>query len=297
MNNGEEQVFETLPDDSVQEFQANVVTNEDQQVIEPTEELEAEAIEGEEGGEAGKKEPWFKRRIDDLTREKHEARRQAERLEKMLEQQEAMMRQFAPKNEPEAASSGITPPNPNDFAGGQYDPRYMEAMLQYTRQSAVMEAKQAIAQEYEQRQAQQAFVAAQQKLETSEAAARAKYTDYDYVIDPITSDPKLAQNQTIRQALLGTDNGPEIAYVLGKNLDVAYEIASMNPIQAGMRLAELMNRAPRRTSSAPQPINPLNGAATTTPRGSKNYADMSTAEYIAARNAEEMATRQAMFKR
>ena len=293
--NDETQVFEALPseEDNSQEFQATVVTNEPVEAEAPPEEVEASGAEEET---SKGKDPWYKRRIDELTRDKHEARRQAERLEKILEQQEAMLRQQMPQNAPNPAA-GPVPPNPNDFAGGQFDPRYMDAMLQYTRESAVLEARQAVAQEYEQRQAQQAFIAAQAKLETSEAAARAKYVDYDAVIDPITSDPRLAQNQTIRQAVLGMENGPEIAYTLGRNLDVAYEIASMNPIQAGMRLAELMNRAPRKVTNAPTPINPLNGAATSNPRGSKNYAEMSTAEYIAARNAEELAARQAMYKR
>lgn len=288
--NDETQVFEALPseEDNSQEFQATVVTNEPVEAESPPEEVEAS--EAEEETSKGK-DPWYKRRIDELTRDKHEARRLAERYEKMLE------RFTAQQNTPEPLVPNIQPPDPNDFAGGQYDPRYIQAQLEYTRVSAIEEAKRAVAQEYEQRQAQQAFIAAQAKLETSEAAARAKYVDYDAVIDPITSDPRLAQNQTIRQAVLGMENGPEIAYALGRNLDVAYEIASMNPIQAGMRLAELMNRAPRKVTNAPTPINPLNGAATSNPRGSKNYAEMSTAEYIAARNAEELAARQAMYKR
>ena len=123
----EQQVFEALPieDDNSQEFQATVVTNEPTEAA--PEELDASAEE-----ESGKgKDPWYKRRIDELTRDKHEARRQAERLEKILEQQEAMLRQNMPQNAPEA-SRGPMPPNPNDFAGGQFDPRYMDAMLNYT---------------------------------------------------------------------------------------------------------------------------------------------------------------------
>jgi hypothetical protein len=68
----------------------------------------------------------------------------------------------------------------------------------------------------------------------------------------------------------------------------------MNPIQAGLRLAELINRAPRKVSNAPTPIKPINA---TSGIGRKSYADMSTAEYIAARNAEEFAARQARYNR
>jgi hypothetical protein len=92
------------------------------------------------------------------------------------------------------------------------------------------------------------------------------------------------------------DNGPEIAYTLGKNLDVAYEIANMNPIQAGMRLAEIINRAPRKISNTPTPIKPISVVGNT-PGNAKDYSQMSTEDYIAARNADERAARQAQYKR
>jgi hypothetical protein len=285
---------------------AEVVVNEPEAILEPTEAVDPNLLDSEEpeAQEAiqdseetlDKKDPWYKKRIDELTRDKHEARRQSERLEKLLEQQEQMLKQFAPKNESQAPK--LAAPDPNDFAGGQYDPRYMDAMLQYTRVSAVEEAKAAVAAEYEQRAATQTAMAAQAKLEIAETAARAKFADYDTVIEGIISDPRLAQNPTIRQALLGLDNGPEIAYMLGRNLDVAYEIAGLdNPIAAGMKLAEIINRAPRAKFNAPTPIKPLNGAAGGVPRNVKNYAEMTTVEYIAARNAEDLAKKQAMMRR
>jgi hypothetical protein len=235
-----------------------------------------------------KKDPWYKRRIDELTKDKHEARRHAERLEKMLEQLATQQKV------PEPVVSNIQPPNPEDFAGGQYDPRYIQAQLEYTRVSAIEEAKKAVAAEYEQRAQAQKQAEAQAKLEASEVAIRAKFADYDAVIEGITSDPRLAQNPTIRQALLGLENGPEIAYTLGKNLDVAYEISQMNPIQAGMRLAELINRAPRKVSNAPTPIKPINATGS---NPSKSLYEMSPAEFIAARNAEERAIRESRIKR
>ena len=248
---------------------------------------EEEAIQPEDKEQ---KDPWYKRRIAELTADKHEMRRQAERLEKMLEQLATQQRAPEPVQAP-----AIQPPDPNDFAGGQYDPRYIQAQLEYTRVSAIEEAKRAVAAEYEQRAQYERQAQAQAKLETAEAATRAKFADYDAVIEGITSDPRLAQNPTIRQALLGMDNGPEIAYTLGKNLDVAYEIANMNPIQAGMKLAELINRAPRKVSNAPAPIKPISGTGANS--GKRTYAEMSTAEYIAARNAEERAAKEARYKR
>lgn len=276
---------ETATNEALETNAENAVVSEDDAV---------EEVSADSDQEKGK-DPWYKRRIDELTKDKHEARRYAERLEKVLEQIQAQPGANA-GNRPEQAPA-IQPPNPNDFAGGQYDPRYIQAQLEYTRVSAIEEAKRAVAAEYEQRDQMQRQAQATAKLETAEAAARAKFADYDNVIESITSDPRLAQNATIRQALLGLDNGPEIAYTLGKNLDVAYEIAMMNPIQAGMRLAELINRAPRKSANAPTPIKPIGASAGGVPRNSKSYSEMTTAEYIAARNAEELAARQARIKR
>ena len=256
-----------------------------------------ESTEGEEIPEQKpEKDPWYKRRIDELTRDKHEARRHAERLEKMLEQQEAMRKQLASQPASQEPTGPIAP-NPDDYVGGQFDPRYMQDMLTYTRESTKAEAIAAIKQEQQELMQRQAMAQQQQRLDTAEAAARARYNDYDAVIEGITTDPVLAQNNVIREAVLGMDNGPEIAYMLGKNLDVAYEIANMHPIQAGMRLAEIINRAPRKTSNAPTPIKPLNAASGGTPGNAKALSEMSTAEYIAARNAEELALRQARIKR
>lgn len=291
MSDENAQVFETVQD-AVPESDApesnGAEYDESGQPAEGDESIEGdEAVDGEL--EAKAKDPWYKRRIDELTKDKHEARRHAERLERLLEQQ-AQQRQPEPQQAP-----SVQPPNPNDFAGGQYDPRYIQAQLEYTRVSAVEEAKRAVAAEYEQRAQYERQAQAQARLETSEAAARSKFADYDAVIEGITSDPRLAQNPTIRQALLGLENGPEIAYTLGKNIDVAYEIANMNPIQAGMRLAELINRAPRRTSNA-LPPKPINGAGRHVGY-QKPLSEMTTAEYIAARNSEELAKRTAHLKR
>jgi hypothetical protein len=279
------------------QISATETTDLDQNVSEATEnqelpvgdENQEETLPAESDGE--KKNAWSKvqERINELTREKHEARRLAERYEKMLDQL-ATQQQRAP--EPVAPS--IQPPDPNDFAGGQYDPRYIQAQFDYRDRLSEERAERIAEQKVQALLERQQQAQAHARLEAAEAATKTKFADYDSVIAGITSDPTLAQNPVIRQALLGLDNGPEIAYTLGKHLDVAYEISQMNPIQAGMRLAELINRAPRRTSNAPAPIKPL---GTTGANPAKTLYEMSPHEFIAARNAEERAKREARIKR
>jgi hypothetical protein len=69
----------------------------------------------------------------------------------------------------------------------------------------------------------------------------------------------------------------------------------MSPIQAGMRLAAII-RQDAKSSTAPKPIRPINGTGGAV-NNTKSYAEMSTSEYIAARNAEDRAKLVARMKR
>ena len=90
---------------------------------------DANALEESESGDVteekeihdentGKKSSWDKvqSRIDELTKDKHDYRRRTERLEQELE------RIIATQRQPEPVAPSIQPPDPNDYAGGQYDP-------------------------------------------------------------------------------------------------------------------------------------------------------------------------------
>lgn len=278
-----------MSDELLQAVETSVPENDEvqDQVTESVDEGQVEEPEQPE-----KQEPWFKRRIDELSREKHEYRRQAEQMQRMLEQQQAILQQLQPK-QPEP--QGPIEPRPEDFPGGQYDPRYQDARLQYIEAKAEERAAQRVEAEFQRREQMRQQAELQSRIQTSEAAARQKYPDYDEAINGIAADPQLAANPVIRQALFGTDQGAEIGYLLGKNLDVAYEIAqSRNPILAGMKLAELMNRAPRKTVNAPPaPIKPIGGAAGNPI--SKPLHEMSTEEYIRHMNAIDLQKRQARF--
>ena len=125
----------------VQSEQENATQNavntiEENDAAEHESSAETEETLADEGDKAPAKDPWYKKRIDELTKDKHEARRHAERLEKMLEQ---IQRQTA--QPVEEVQSAIQPPDPSNYAGGQYDPRYIQDQLAYTKISAIEEAK------------------------------------------------------------------------------------------------------------------------------------------------------------
>ena len=72
------------------------------------------------------------------------------------------------------------------------------------------------------------------------------------------------------QALLNADNGPQVAYYLGKHPDRADEICKLNPVaqvlEMGKLAAELARSKPTAASKAPPPIKPLASKAAATER-------------------------------
>ena len=78
----------------------------------------------------------------------------------------------------------------------------------------------------------------------------------------------------VADALMQSENGPELIYHLGTHLDQADKLAGMTPTQAIMELGKLsvsMNTAPtKKASAAPEPIQTLNsGGAISQNRGPK----------------------------
>ena len=85
-----------------------------------------------------------------------------------------------------------------------------------------------------------------------------KAGDYMEVIAELPELP----SQTL-EVVMSSDNGPELAYYLGKNLDIADEIANASPMVAAMKLGEISVglKAVKKdviVSSAPDPIKPIN---------------------------------------
>lgn len=86
------------------------------------------------------------------------------------------------------------------------------------------------------------------------------------------------------------EKGAEIVYMLGNNLNLAYEIASLPPMQQLMAIGEIAASAkfnkPKQTTSAPKPAPTVNGSSPNSdPRA------MSTEQYIKWRNQQKTTKR------
>jgi hypothetical protein len=175
------------------------------------------------------------KRINQLVAQRYEEKRRADALEKQLQEQAA-------KPEPE--------PTLEKF---DYDE---EA---YNKAAVAYQVKQEILALQKQAQAQQALQQ-QQEINRSFAEKVQKFARPDYA-EVISAIPELP-NETIG---LVQQAGPEVAYYLGKHLDVAAEIAQSNPLHAAMRIGAITEqlkagRPNKQPSTAPEPIKPLSAA-------------------------------------
>lgn len=184
------------------------------------------------------------KRINKITAEKYAEKRRAEELEKRLA-------------ELESAKPALPAETPKleDF---DYDEsRHTEAVVQYQIQKQ-LEAQAAQQKQQEQQNAQKAKAAAFAAKEAEFGAANPDYAE------SVANIPKL-HPETL-DAIYSLENGPQMAHYLGKHLDVADEIASASPVQAAVRIGQIaaalsVNNKQVSTTSAPEPVSTLSGAA------------------------------------
>ena len=89
-------------------------------------------------------------------------------------------------------------------------------------------------------------------------------------------------NNDLASIIEGMDNGPQIAYYLGKNVDVAYKLASMPTPSLVTELIKLQSKAEKtydkKLSNASQPINPIKTTSATSVE--KNPDEMTYQEWL-----------------
>jgi len=106
----------------------------------------------------------------------------------------------------------------------------------------------------------------------------------------VVFNPNLTISPPMVEALHDCDHAAEIAYHLGQNIDLARNIASLNPIAAAREIGKLdavFSKGPpppqKSTTKAPVATKPVGGKE----GAPKNLEDMSVSEYIAYKNRQE----------
>jgi len=183
------------------------------------------------------------KRINKITADKYEEKRRADALQARLEALEAQQPVVTQQSTAEPTLESC------DFDDAKH-------------QSALMDYK--LDQRMAQQQAQQSQATEQARVGAINKGFDAQVVkitqtvpDYQEVVANVPTLP----NETL-ETVMQMDNGAQVAYYLGKHLDVADEIATASPMNAAMRLgeirAQLANGKPKpKPSAAPDPIAPI----------------------------------------
>lgn len=170
------------------------------------------------------------------------------------------------------APAVIEPPKREAFAS---DEDYALALVDYrteVKASQLFEKREKAAREAQERaERQRVEQAYQQRVE----AAQSKYDDFE----DVAFNPELPITDAMAQAIQLSEQGPDIAYYLGKNLEEAKRIASLPPLLAVKELGKLEAKlsAPtpaKKPSSAPAPISPIR------PDGGMGIADLNSPDAL-----------------
>lgn len=262
---------------------AEAVTEEveevEQEEAQDTPEDSAATESGDAPAQQSRKKPGVHQRIDELTKEKHDARRAAEDAQRERDywREQAMRNPQAEQtaNQPPAQaapSDGEPSLESCDFDVVEFQRRHYKWMRNQEKQQEAEQERSRVFME-------------------KESAFRAAHPDYDAV----TRNPALPITQAVVDVLLETDDPPAVAYYLGQNPSEAAAIAQMTPHQIGRAIGRIeaklsapqVSEAPRQVepktvTKAPAPVTTLSGSPTVR----KSYEEMSAKEYDEARRKE-----------
>jgi hypothetical protein len=236
----------TLPENEIQGTEPEVET-----VVPGTTELEAEPAQldpdatatGETPEPKPPKPSGIEKRISELTWKAREAERRAAYFEGL-----AQGKGGTPPQGASEAKDG--PPKQEQFE--TYD-EYLRALTRHEIRTEMAQERQKLTGELEARELQGGF---EKRVE----AVRAKHADFNEVA--FANDHEVSP--IMRDAILNTPNGAEIAYWLGQNHDESNRIARLSPNHQIFELGRISDRLsarqsapPRPASAAPAPITPV----------------------------------------
>lgn len=198
-------------------------------------------------------------RINKITAEKYEAKREAQQFKQELE----ALKNQQPKPQVETKSEIKPPELPQDQFDEEAMQKYHRDMLDYTNQVSEVNAKKF----YEDNQA---------KARESEQLAQMKAVQNTYINnairDGVDMDKLAGVEQTLNNAgispelgqyLMKDPNGAKVAEYLASNPSEMYEVINLDPMSAGIKIAtEIKQKALSTTpkvSNAPEPIEAIKG--------------------------------------
>jgi hypothetical protein len=208
--------------------------------------------EHESGAEPARKKGGFQKRIDKLTQKNAE-------LERQLAEARGGANAAKPGEQAQAQADATAKPQARDFA--TYE-EFVEKLAEWTADQREAARTRKAAEEQAARDRAQAAKQWTDRLND----ARTRYNDFDAVA---LSDAPISQ--TVHNVIVGSEQGPDLAYYLGQHPEEREAINKLNPVQTAIALGKIAAKLEAQTtdttetkvSKAPPPIKPLNARATT----------------------------------
>jgi hypothetical protein len=215
-------------------------------------------------------------RIDELTREKYDRAREAEYWRSIAQQAQQ------PKPEPKAVEVKL----PTLEEHGYDEAKYQAALIQYATQQAEKVVEERLSKVEQQR-------AEQKRLEAFAERQRAFVKATPDFEARVLQDPTLPITEGMRDVIVDSENGPEIAYYLAQNRETAEAIARLPAHLAALEMGRIEGRlaAQKEAAKRPPPVSqappPPPTLETTEAAGPKDPAEMSDAEWYRAEKRKQ----------
>lgn len=227
--------------------------SEPEEVTEQSEPNEAETAKPQE---ERKQNPKLEKRFSEITKQREEARQEAQREREARQALEARLQALEKQSAPQQAQVVEQEPQPHQFSDAF---EYAKALTDYRVEQRLAQEKAEQAKAAEAAERQKVMSQWSQKVQ----AAKAELPDFDEMVQS-ASDVVVPDH--IRDAMMESDVGPKLLYHFAENPDLARSIAAMPPIKALREIGKLEAKfeAPKQAekpsvarSKAPEPIQPI----------------------------------------
>lgn len=222
-----------------------------------------------------KREPWFQKRIDQLTAEKWDERRKNEALSKQTQE---LLAQLAaarkPDTSPPVSATNTAPPAQpapdNVLTNIPIPPQVTEAEINARAERRAQEIAEA-----------NAFNKACNDVY---AAGKEEFGDFDTSLKTFQMLGGIPKD--LLDVVTEMPNAHKVLYTLGKDLDLAERVAKMPPTKMALELARIeanmVRPVVREVSKAPRPVTPIDGVS----RANEDPEKMSTESWMEWRSKQ-----------
>jgi chromosome segregation ATPase len=215
--------------------------------------------------------PKLERRFSEITKQREAAREEARREREARESLEARLKELEARVNPPAQQ-------PDDALGEEPQPEQFSDMYEYAKALAEYTADKKLMERDNEEKARKAAAEQEAKFKTwadRVNAAKNELPDFEDMVqssDVRVSDP-------VRDAIIESENGPQILYYLAENAEFAKKLADMSVVSAVREIGKIEARFEKAKASEPQvkpvvgkskapaPISPLRGAVSTVDAG------------------------------